>query len=224
MFQFGLVSKSPRDPDEDETDSDDELDEVKVPRGKVRVSWYPDTEEQVVREDRVTLADRSLMPGDVVKRNNGQKVKTQSGICQKVRVKADLKIIATDNIVTEIETSRLDPMHKFLPETGICYSGWVGRIKRVNMNFWLQKLSSENPDDKIRVFDQDQILMIENEDDVFEPDFDPMDYYIGLVMNCPKKYWYRGQGHGGRKAAWSKWRKGGYYKVKLLEMKVRTRK
>ena len=36
--------------------------------GRIRVAWHPNGEEEVVREKNVGLADRSLMPGDVVRR------------------------------------------------------------------------------------------------------------------------------------------------------------
>ena len=34
----------------------------------MRVAWYPSGTEEVVTEKKVHLADRSLMPGDVVRR------------------------------------------------------------------------------------------------------------------------------------------------------------
>ena len=36
--------------------------------GRIRVAWHPNGEEEVVKEKNVGLADRSLMPGDVVRR------------------------------------------------------------------------------------------------------------------------------------------------------------
>ena len=63
VLQFGMVIENAEFASSDES-SDDELP---VKAGQVRVAWYPQGTEEVVSERKVRLADRSLMPGDVVR-------------------------------------------------------------------------------------------------------------------------------------------------------------
>ena len=63
-LQFGMVVENAENySSDDESDAEDE--EVKT--GQVRVAWYPHGREEVVSDKKVFLADRSLMPGDVVR-------------------------------------------------------------------------------------------------------------------------------------------------------------
>ena len=50
------------------SDEDDEDDHEILTPGRIRIAWHPNGEEEVVKEKHVGLADRSLMPGDVVRR------------------------------------------------------------------------------------------------------------------------------------------------------------
>lgn len=61
----------------EEDDDDDDLSKLKP--GSVRVAWHPSGEEEVVQERNLRLADRSLMPGDVVRRFASD---TQRGYCR----------------------------------------------------------------------------------------------------------------------------------------------
>ena len=63
-LQFGMVIENAEFASSDES-SDEEEQPVKV--GQIRVAWYPQGSEEVVSERKVHLADRSLMPGDVVR-------------------------------------------------------------------------------------------------------------------------------------------------------------
>ena len=64
-LQFGMVVENAEFASSgDESDSDEDSP---VKAGQVRVSWYPHGREEVVSDRRVHLADRSLMPGDIVR-------------------------------------------------------------------------------------------------------------------------------------------------------------
>ena len=64
-LQFGMVVENAEFASSgDESDSDEDCP---VKAGQVRVSWYPHGREEVVSDKRVHLADRSLMPGDIVR-------------------------------------------------------------------------------------------------------------------------------------------------------------
>ena len=63
-LQFGMVIENAEFASSDESSDDDEQP---VKAGQIRVAWYPQGSEEVVPERKVHLADRSLMPGDVVR-------------------------------------------------------------------------------------------------------------------------------------------------------------
>ena len=63
-LQFGMVIENAEFASSDESSDDDEQP---VKDGQIRVAWYPQGSEEVVSERKVHLADRSLMPGDVVR-------------------------------------------------------------------------------------------------------------------------------------------------------------
>lgn len=99
----------------EDNDSDSDQDEFDFPplsKGSVKVSWYPQGYEQVIKERsvgignmtlflfysnhlmklQIGLADRSLMPGDVVRRlvpkNNED---SQHGYCREITVYTDVQ-------------------------------------------------------------------------------------------------------------------------------------
>ena len=78
-------------------ESADEEEEERVGAGQVRVAWHPQGVEEVVSDRKVHLADRSLMPGDVVRRLLPGK-KTQMGYCRDVKVFTSAQIIGTTQV------------------------------------------------------------------------------------------------------------------------------
>ena len=70
---------------------------MRVGAGQVRVAWHPQGVEEVVSDRKVHLADRSLMPGDVVRRLLPGK-KTQMGYCRDVKVFTSAQIIGTTQV------------------------------------------------------------------------------------------------------------------------------
>ena len=63
----------------------------------MRVAWHPQGVEEVVSDRKVHLADRSLMPGDVVRRLLPGR-KTQMGYCKDVKVYNSAQIIGTSQV------------------------------------------------------------------------------------------------------------------------------
>jgi len=67
---------------------------------------------------QVGLADRSLMPGDVVR----QMIKgkdTQRGYCRYIDMSANVQIIGTNMVIANIQSAKLTPL-----EVG-CFYFWV---------------------------------------------------------------------------------------------------
>ena len=114
-MQFGMVIEN-----SEFASSDEESDEHEflVP-GRIRVAWHPNGEEEVVKEKNVGLADRSLMPGDVVRRLIAGK-DTQRGYCREVNVRASVEIVGTQQVVFDVDAKDLVPLEEFTVDVAVC--------------------------------------------------------------------------------------------------------
>ena len=130
---------------------DDEDDEERVRKGFVRVAWHPRGNEEIVHERAVrtfrdgflpadfsyfpfplqlNLADRSLMPGDVVRRFvRGRD--TQRGYCRRVAVFCSVQIMGTDQVIHDVPSKELRPVEDFVTDVVVCMGAWLGLVKAV---------------------------------------------------------------------------------------------
>ncbi|XP_028163127.1 (E3-independent) E2 ubiquitin-conjugating enzyme isoform X2 [Ostrinia furnacalis] len=112
--------------------SDQESDiEAAVQKGEIRVVWHPSGTERVISEKSVGLADRSLMPGDVVRRLIAGK-DTQRGYCRDIVMTAALQIVGTKHVIPNVASERLQPLEEFTPDLAVCLDSWVGTSKAVH--------------------------------------------------------------------------------------------
>ncbi|XP_053607115.1 (E3-independent) E2 ubiquitin-conjugating enzyme isoform X2 [Plodia interpunctella] len=112
--------------------SDQESDiEAAVQKGEIRVVWHPSGTERVISEKSVGLADRSLMPGDVVRRLIAGK-DTQRGYCRDIVMTAALQIVGTKHVIPSVASERLQPLEEFTPDLAVCLDSWVGTSKAVH--------------------------------------------------------------------------------------------
>ncbi|CAH3996803.1 unnamed protein product [Pieris brassicae] len=124
---FGLVLEN-----YEANSSDQESDiETPVQKGEIRVVWHPSGTERVVSEKSVGLADRSLMPGDVVRRLIAGK-DTQRGYCRDIEMTAALQIVGTKHVIPNVASERLQPLEEFTPDLAVCLDSWVGTSKAVH--------------------------------------------------------------------------------------------
>lgn len=83
------------------------------------------------------LADRTLMPGDVVRRIvPGQK--TQKGYCREVRVSADVSVKGTACMLRNVRADRMRPLITTMRDNAVCLDSWVGSSKLVNLKLVLR--------------------------------------------------------------------------------------
>ncbi|XP_050670763.1 (E3-independent) E2 ubiquitin-conjugating enzyme isoform X3 [Leptidea sinapis] len=124
---FGLVLEN-----FEASSSDPESDiETPIQKGEIRVVWHPSGTERVVSEKSVGLADRSLMPGDVVRRLIAGK-DTQRGYCRDIEMTAALQIVGTKHVIQNVASERLQPLEEFTPDLAVCLESWVGTSKSVH--------------------------------------------------------------------------------------------
>ncbi|XP_053658667.1 (E3-independent) E2 ubiquitin-conjugating enzyme UBE2O [Anopheles marshallii] len=122
--KFGLVLDN-YDESEEETAEEDA-----PKRGEIRACWHPDGREEIIKQRKVGLADRTLMPGDVVRRMvRGRD--TQRGYCHEITVKADLRIIGTKHVIRNVPSDRLRPLLSLPKDSAVCLDSWVGSTKQI---------------------------------------------------------------------------------------------
>ncbi|XP_076246249.1 (E3-independent) E2 ubiquitin-conjugating enzyme UBE2O [Calliopsis andreniformis] len=131
---FGIVM------DNDDTDltseSSDSEESPKRKKGEIRVVWHPSGVEEVVNTKKVHLADRTLMPGDVVRRMIKGK-DTQRGYCRDIELTACVQVIGTKQVLTNIRSEDLVPLEEFATDIAVCMDSWVGGIKMAHFKLWL---------------------------------------------------------------------------------------
>uniref|UniRef100_A0AAG5CNL6 UBC core domain-containing protein n=1 Tax=Anopheles atroparvus TaxID=41427 RepID=A0AAG5CNL6_ANOAO len=123
--KFGLVLDN-YDDSEEETPEDDA-----PKRGEIRACWHPDGREEIIKQRKVGLADRTLMPGDVVRRLVPGR-DTQRGYCHEILVRADLRIVGTKYVVRNVPSERLRPLLSMPKDSAVCLDSWVGSTKQIN--------------------------------------------------------------------------------------------
>uniref|UniRef100_A0A182N6M8 UBC core domain-containing protein n=1 Tax=Anopheles dirus TaxID=7168 RepID=A0A182N6M8_9DIPT len=123
--KFGLVLDN-YDESEEETAEEDA-----PKRGEIRACWHPDGREEIIKQRKVGLADRTLMPGDVVCRMVPGR-DTQRGYCHAIKVRADLRIVGTKYVVRNVPSDRLRPLLSMPKDSAVCLDSWVGSTKQIN--------------------------------------------------------------------------------------------
>lgn len=122
---FGVVTESY------EASSDvDDFDNLE--KGQIRVWWFMSSREQVWKQNKVHLLNRSILPGDIVRRFvQGQD--TQRGYCKIAKQSVTLQIVGTDKIIEKVCSTRLKPVSKFAFAKTVCLDNKYGRIQ---VNFY----------------------------------------------------------------------------------------
>ncbi|XP_002137019.3 (E3-independent) E2 ubiquitin-conjugating enzyme UBE2O isoform X1 [Drosophila pseudoobscura] len=126
---FGVVTETT-----ESHSSEDEDDNDPLFAGEVRVAFYPDGKEQIRMESAIGLADRTLMPGDVVRRRlPGQRVLTgPSGYVRDVNVSADVKVLGSKFVIKNVPAERLRPISQWARDIPVCFDTWVGTTINVD--------------------------------------------------------------------------------------------
>ncbi|XP_012284283.1 (E3-independent) E2 ubiquitin-conjugating enzyme UBE2O [Orussus abietinus] len=131
---FGIVMEN------NDLDSSDEVsvseESPKRKKGEIRVVWHPSGVEELVNSKKVRLADRTLMPGDVVRRMIKGK-DTQRGYCRDIELTACVQVIGTKQVLTDIKSEDLVPLEEFATDIAVCLNSWVGGINMVHFKLWL---------------------------------------------------------------------------------------
>lgn len=134
-IEFGMVLENSELVSSDE--NSDAEDGGRMKKGHIRVAWHPTGVEEVIPERKVCLADRSLMPGDVVRRMVKGK-DTQRGYCRDIRVTASVQVVGSKQVIPNVKSEHLIPLEEFAADIAACLDSWVGGIKTVQSKLQLR--------------------------------------------------------------------------------------
>nr|XP_040565995.1 LOW QUALITY PROTEIN: (E3-independent) E2 ubiquitin-conjugating enzyme UBE2O-like [Lepeophtheirus salmonis] len=180
---FGTVVRDCEMLNFDDSEDEDE-DRMHLKEGEVLVSWYPKYEEKVHLNSSLKLGNRSLMPGDVVRRMDSLGKRSQTGYCREIKVRTSAAIkCSNDRVIYDINSEDLKPIQSFLTNSAVCLGPWVGVIRKVKLNVALAF-----HDDISRCVVDDNV--ISTFDDVNDKEqkitlFKRLDYYPGMILTGP---------------------------------------
>ncbi|KAK1163667.1 hypothetical protein AOXY_G15519 [Acipenser oxyrinchus oxyrinchus] len=124
-------------------------------RGYVRVQWYPEGGKQDVRETKLKLEDRSVVPRDMVRRMGPNE--SQCGTVVDINIKCAVKLVGTNCVLYPVNSRDLQHIWPFMYGDYIAYDSWLGKVYDLK-NHIILKLSngarcSMNTEDGSKLYD-----------------------------------------------------------------------
>ncbi|OCT60708.1 (E3-independent) E2 ubiquitin-conjugating enzyme UBE2O [Xenopus laevis] len=188
-------------------------------RGFVRVQWYPEGIKQDVRENKLKLEDRSLVPRDVVRRMSTKD--SQCGTVIDVNIECVVKVVGTNCFLHPVNSKELHHIWPIMYGDYIAYDCWLGKVYDLK-NQVLLKLSngarcSMSTEDASKLYD---VCPHASDSGLFFDD--SYGFYPGQVLIGPSKVFSSVQWLSGVKpvlSAKSKFRVG-VEEVQVTELRV----
>ncbi|CAG9767184.1 unnamed protein product [Ceutorhynchus assimilis] len=120
-----------------ENSQDDDDDAGALQKGQISVSWENAVEEQVWRQSKVRLVNRSIIPGDIVRRLEEGK-ETQRGYCKDVKQSTTVHIVGTDKVVEHVSSERLHNVRPLDIDDVVCCGSKVGHVDGIDQLITMQ--------------------------------------------------------------------------------------
>ncbi|CAM5156379.1 unnamed protein product [Eretmochelys imbricata] len=95
-------------------------------RGYVRVQWYPEGIKQHVKETKLKLEDRSVVPRDVVRHMSSND--SQCGTVIDVNIECAVKLVGTNCILYPVNSKDLQHIWPFMYGDYIAFDCWLGKV------------------------------------------------------------------------------------------------
>ncbi|XP_036388965.1 (E3-independent) E2 ubiquitin-conjugating enzyme UBE2O isoform X1 [Megalops cyprinoides] len=108
-------------------------------RGFVRVQWYPEGGKQDIRETKLKLEDRSIVPRDIVRRMNAND--SQCGTVIDINIECAVKLVGTNCVLYPVNSRDLQHIWSFMYGDYIAYDFWLGKVYDLT-NHIILKLSN----------------------------------------------------------------------------------
>ncbi|KAJ8934016.1 hypothetical protein NQ314_013652 [Rhamnusium bicolor] len=106
-------------------------------KGQIRVLWSNNSREQVWRQSKVRLINRSVIPGDIVRRLEKGK-ETQRGYCKETKQISTVQIVGTDKVIEHVASDRLHSVRPYDVDDAVCLGSQFGRIEAVEQMISMQ--------------------------------------------------------------------------------------
>ncbi|XP_073419273.1 (E3-independent) E2 ubiquitin-conjugating enzyme [Dendrobates tinctorius] len=188
-------------------------------RGYVRVQWYPEGIRQDVKETKLKLEDRSLVPRDAVRRMSSKD--SQCGTVIDVNIDCMVKVVGTSCFLNPVNSKDLQHIWPIMYGDYIAYDCWLGKIYDLK-NQVILKLSngarcSMTTEDASKLYD---VCPHASDSGLFFDD--SYGFYPGQVLIGPSKVFSNVQWLSGMKpvlSAKSKFRVG-VEEVQVTELRV----
>ncbi|XP_067859879.1 (E3-independent) E2 ubiquitin-conjugating enzyme UBE2O isoform X1 [Heptranchias perlo] len=126
----GLIHGEVSSGESSDTDEEGAGRERPLKKGYVRVQWYPEGGKQDVKEIKLKLEDRSLMPRDLVRRM-GPNAGNQCGTVIDVNMECTLKILGTNYILHPVNSRDLQHIWPFVYGDYIAFDCWLGKVDNI---------------------------------------------------------------------------------------------
>ncbi|XP_043571136.1 (E3-independent) E2 ubiquitin-conjugating enzyme UBE2O isoform X2 [Chiloscyllium plagiosum] len=126
----GLIHGEVSSGESSDTDEEGTGRERPLKKGYVRVQWYPEGGKQDVKEIKLKLEDRSLMPRDLVRRM-GKNADNQCGTVIDVNMECTLKILGTNYILHPVNSRDLQHIWPFVYGDYIAFDCWLGKVDNI---------------------------------------------------------------------------------------------
>ncbi|XP_018423910.1 PREDICTED: (E3-independent) E2 ubiquitin-conjugating enzyme [Nanorana parkeri] len=188
-------------------------------RGYVRIQWYPEGIRQDVKETKLKLEDRSLVPRDVVRRTGTKD--SQCGTVVDVNIDCMVKLVGTNCFLHPVSSKDLQHIWPIMYGDYIAYDCWLGKVYDLK-NQVILKLSngsrcSMSTEDASKLYD---VCPHASDSGLFFDD--AYGFYPGQVLIGPSKVFSNVQWLSGVKpvlSAKSKFRVG-VEEVQVTQLKV----
>ncbi|QQP52859.1 Putative LOC100748178, partial [Caligus rogercresseyi] len=168
-------------------DDSDEEESSYLKKGEVLVSWYPKYTEKVHPNISLELGNRSLMPGDVVRKISSSSggARSQTGYCREIKVKATVAVKCSNNrVIYNVDSSDLKPIHRFPSNSAVCLEPWVGVIRKIRLRLTLAFHDGISQciveDGAIASFED-----VNDKEQKIPPFLKRLDYYPGMTLLGP---------------------------------------
>ncbi len=138
---------------------------------------------------QLNLADRSLMPGDVVRRFVSDK-DNQRGYCRDIKIYCVVQIMGTNKVVRGACSTNLRPVEEFVTDVLVCMDQWMGMLKGVRSH-----ITVRFADGSVCVLEDKEAEKLDDVLDTRDDDseFRRFDFYPGQVLSGPLKVFAGGE-------------------------------
>lgn len=140
-------------------DADVEMEELsadmQIEEHRCKIYTHPGHELIEVDMADLTMLDRAVLPGDIVRRTGERPL----GTAIHVKSLSRLRVLETECTLEQVDCDRLRPIVRFSEEDRVEYKGWLGMIRQLEED----RLNIETEDGVVNLDEEDENDQIDQE-------------------------------------------------------------